>query len=185
MRLLRRHGLEGRTDAVLGGAGAAAMNFKEKAAAWFEEWQDTQPGEGGVNALAELLQTTHDEAFEMGCASPCGHPPTPPQDTARQMWLLSGASSAGRTTIPVEQYEELRALATKWAQDFNENVLTLYYIEDADFNRRGPFQSYQHASDNCRPHKSERVVTKEVEKIKPHDEANCINCNSNAKPRTT
>lgn len=153
---------------------------------WLVDWQDAMPGEA-AESLALLLQTTHDEAFELGCASPCGHPATPPQDTARHMWLLGGASSAGRTNIPVEQYEELRALAAKLAHDAKQSPLvkTLYYIEDAEGTQRGPFMEYQQAADNCRTHKAERVVERQARTEEPHDEEHCINCNSNAKPKET
>lgn len=44
----------------------------------------------------------------------------PPQDSAREMWLLGEAGSFGRKTIQVEQYEELRALAVKLAKRFDD-----------------------------------------------------------------
>lgn len=43
--------------------------------------------------------------------------PTKPTLSARERWLLSDVSSLGRLTIATEQYDELRALATRLTQE--------------------------------------------------------------------
>jgi len=48
--------------------------------------------------------------------------PLPPQDSAREMWLLTELGSFGRKSIQVEQYEELRAFAVKLALRVEETA---------------------------------------------------------------